>query len=67
MRILLDVWREDAMRRAPLWALLIIGVARIAVPLVLRMPGRARAGGTMMENFEPIMAPDAVATTASYY
>ncbi len=55
------------MRRAPLWALLIIGVARIAVPLVLRMPGRARAGGTMMENFEPIMAPDAVATTASYY
>jgi hypothetical protein len=58
---------EDTMNRKLLWAFLAIGIALFALPLAISMPGKARAGERMMQNFQPIMQPDQVQTTVRYY
>lgn len=55
------------MNRKLLWALFVIGLVLFAMPLVISMPGKARSGERMMQNFEPIMQPANVATTVDYY
>lgn len=46
--------------------LLIIGLALVILPLVIGVPGKASAGSDMMNDFEPIMAPDQVQVTKDY-
>jgi hypothetical protein len=55
------------MSRKLLWAFLVIGVVLFTLPLVISMPGKAGAGETMMQNFQPIMQPAQVQTTVRYY
>jgi hypothetical protein len=55
------------MTRKLLWAVLAIGVALVALPLIFQMPTRAAAGERMMSDFQPIMQPDQVQKTADYY
>jgi hypothetical protein len=55
------------MNRKLLWAFFGIGLVLFAMPLVISMPGKARSGERMMQNFEPIMQPANVATTVDYY
>jgi len=49
------------------WAILVIGVALIAMPFVISLPGKAKAGQRMIDNFHPIMQPATVSKTADYY
>jgi hypothetical protein len=49
------------------WPVLIIGIALIAMPFAMSMPGKASAGQAMLDNFHPIMQPDQVQKTADYY
>ena len=55
------------MNRKILWAVLGIGLALVIMPFALGLPGKAAAGERMMDNFQPIMQPAQVATTARYY
>jgi hypothetical protein len=55
------------MNRKLLWAFFAIGLVLFAMPLLISLPGKARAGERMMQNFEPIMQPANVATTVDYY
>jgi hypothetical protein len=55
------------MNRKLLWAFLAIGVTLFALPLLISLPGKAAAGERMMQSFEPIMQPDQVRTTVTYY
>jgi hypothetical protein len=55
------------MNRKLLWAFFAIGVVLMAMPLVISLPSKARAGERMMQNFEPIMQPANVETTVDYY
>jgi hypothetical protein len=55
------------MNRKILWAVLGIGLALVIAPLALGLPAKAAAGERMMDNFQPIMQPGQVATTARYY
>ncbi len=55
------------MTRKLLWAFLAIGVVLVAMPLVISMPGKANAGESMIQQFEPIMQPANVETTVRYY
>jgi hypothetical protein len=55
------------MNRKLLWAVLVIGLALVIVPFAMGLPGKAAAGQRMMNGFQPIMQPDQVATTATYY
>ncbi|MGZ8694370.1 MAG: hypothetical protein ACXWYS_02905 [Gaiellaceae bacterium] len=55
------------MNRKILWAVLAIGLALVIAPLALGLPGKAAAGERMIDNFQPIMQPEQVATTARYY
>ena len=49
------------------WPILVIGVALIVLPLAMSLPSKSSAGQRMIDNFNPIMQPDNVATTADYY
>jgi hypothetical protein len=49
------------------WGVLVIGVALIVAPLAMGLPGKSAAGERMINDFQPIMAPDQVAMTANYY
>lgn len=53
--------------RFALWAVLVLGVALIAAPLLLGIPDKAEGGQAMMDDFRPIMAADNVETTSDYY
>lgn len=55
------------MNRNVFWAILVIGVALIVAPFALSLPSKASAGERMMGDFQPIMQPDNVKTTAYYY
>lgn len=55
------------MNRKLLWAVLAIGAVLVIAPFAMGLPGKAAAGQRMMTGFQPIMQPDQVATTASYY
>ena len=54
-------------RKALWWGVLVIGVVMIVAPLAMGMPGKTAAGQRMLNDFTPIMAPDQVKTTSSYY
>ncbi len=49
------------------WGVLVIGVALIVAPLAMGLPSKSAAGERMINDFQPIMAPDQVQTTANYY
>jgi hypothetical protein len=55
------------MNRKLLWAVLAIGLVLVLSPFALLLPSKASAGEEMLNGFQPIMQPDQVATTASYY
>ena len=46
--------------------LLVIGLALVIIPFAIDVPGKASAGSDMMNDFEPIMAPDQVQVTKDY-
>lgn len=50
-----------------LWGVLVIGLALVIAPFAMGLPGKAAAGQRMITSFHPIMQPDQVAKTASYY
>lgn len=49
------------------WGVLVIGVALIVAPLAMGLPSKSAAGERMINDFQPIMAPDQVQKTANYY
>ena len=55
------------MNRKVLWAVLVIGLALVIAPLAMSLPSKAAAGERMLKDFEPIMQPVNVHTTAYYY
>jgi len=55
------------MNRKLTWVVLAIGLALVIAPLAMSLPSKASAGERMMSNFQPIMQPSSVATTADYY
>lgn len=55
------------MNRKLLWAVLVIGFALVVAPFALSLPGKSAAGQRMLDNFQPIMQPDQVQVTATYY
>ena len=55
------------MIRRMMWVVLVVGVALIAAPFAMGLPGKAAGGQDMIDAFEPIMAEDNVNTTADYY
>lgn len=55
------------MNRKVLWGVLVIGVALLIAPFALSMPSKTAAGERMMSDFQPIMQPGQVKTTAYYY
>jgi hypothetical protein len=55
------------MTRKTLWAVLAIGLALVIAPFALGLPGKSAAGQRMLNGFQPIMQPDQVRLTASYY
>ncbi len=55
------------MNRKILWGVLVIGLALVIAPLAISLPSKAAAGERMMGDFQPIMQPEQVKTTAYYY
>ena len=55
------------MNRKLLWVVLVIGVGLIVAPIAMGLPGKAAAGERMLGDFQPIMQPANVQTTADYY
>jgi hypothetical protein len=55
------------MNRKLFWGVLVIGVALVIAPLAISLPAKSAAGERMMSDFQPIMQPDQVKTTAYYY
>ena len=55
------------MNRKLLWAVFAIGLVLVIAPFALMLPTKASAGEDMLNQFQPIMQPDQVATTAMYY
>lgn len=55
------------MRRLSLSLLLVVGVAMIVAPLSMSMYSRANDGQKMMNDFNSLMQPAHVQTTADYY
>jgi hypothetical protein len=55
------------MNRKLLWPVLAIGLALVIAPFAMSLPTKASAGERMMNDFQPIMQPNSVATTADYY
>lgn len=53
--------------RMLLWPILAIGVALVAMPFVISLPGKASAGQKMIDSFHPIMQASAVQKTVEYY
>ena len=55
------------MTRKVLWPILVVGVVLIVAPFALSMQTKAPAGQRMMDDFNPLMQPANVQTTADYY
>jgi hypothetical protein len=55
------------MNRKLFWGVLVIGVMLVIAPFAISLPSKAAAGERMMGDFQPIMQPDQVKTTAYYY
>jgi hypothetical protein len=55
------------MNRKLLWGVLVIGIALVVAPFAISMPSKTAAGQRMLNDFQPIMQPDQVKTTAYYY
>jgi hypothetical protein len=55
------------MKRVMLWALLVIGVGLIAVPVATGMFDKTSKGEAMVNSFRPIMQPASVQKTTYYY
>jgi hypothetical protein len=55
------------MNRKLFWGVLVIGVALVVAPFAISLPAKSAAGERMMSDFQPIMQPDQVKTTAYYY
>ncbi len=49
------------------WPILAIGLALVIAPFALSLPSKSSAGERMLNDFEPIMQPASVQTTADYY
>ena len=56
-----------AMARKMMWAVLLVGVMLIAAPFAMGLPDKAEGGQQMIDAFGPIMDPDNVDTTVTYY
>ncbi len=50
-----------------MWAVLLVGVTMIAAPFAMGLPDKADGGQQMIDAFGPIMEPDNVDTTVTYY
>jgi hypothetical protein len=50
-----------------MWAVLLVGVMLIAAPFAIGLPDKADGGQQMIDAFGPIMQPDNVDATATYY
>jgi hypothetical protein len=55
------------MNRKLFWGVLVIGIALLVAPFAISLPAKSAAGERMMSDFQPIMQPDQVKTTAYYY
>lgn len=55
------------MNRGLWWAVLVIGIALIVMPLAISLPSKSSAGQDMIDNFNPIMQPASVEKTVDYY
>jgi hypothetical protein len=55
------------MNRKLMWAVLAIGLALVIAPFAMGLPGKAAAGQRMLNGFQPVMQPNEVKTTATYY
>ncbi len=55
------------MARKMMWAVLLVGVMLIVAPFAIGLPDKADGGQQMIDAFGPIMEPDNVDTTATYY
>jgi hypothetical protein len=55
------------MNRKSMWAVFAIGLVLAIAPFALLLPTKAGAGEDMLNGFQPIMQPNQVATTATYY
>jgi hypothetical protein len=55
------------MKRVMLWALLVIGVGLIVVPVATGMFDKTSKGEAMVNSFRPIMQPASVQKTTYYY
>ena len=55
------------MERKVLWPILAIGLALVAVPFAIGLPGKTAAGQRMLNEFHPLMQAAAVQKTADYY
>ena len=55
------------MNRKLFWAVLVIGLSLVIAPFALGLPAKSAAGQRMLNNFQPIMQPQQVQTTADYY
>jgi len=53
--------------RTSLWAVLVIGIALIVMPLAIGLPSKASHGQTMIDQFRPIMQKSAVAEASGLY
>src|SRR3989304_10014312 len=58
---------RSEMTRKVLWPILVVGVVLIVAPFALSMQTKAPAGQRMMDDFNPLMQPANVQTTADYY
>jgi hypothetical protein len=59
--------KEVHMNRKLFWGVLVIGVALVITPFAISLPGKSAAGERMMSDFQPLMQPAQVKTTAYYY
>jgi hypothetical protein len=55
------------MNRKLLWAVFVIGLTLVIMPLAISLPSKANAGERMLNGFQPIMQSSQVKTTAYYY
>ncbi len=55
------------MKRAALWALLVVGTALVVLPIATGMFGKASAGQEMITAFKPVMDRGNVQTSTQYY
>ena len=55
------------MARKMMWAVLLVGMMLIAAPFAIGLPDKADGGQKMIDAFGPIMEPENVDLTVSYY